>query len=147
MTRTVSIRGRILQLAAFRPDLAAQLRGVDLPLDRSRALLDNVSTDEITPAWTCYWYDEELARWCLVGLRGGALGRDAVREGAFEVVVAGRSMGCGSSRETAPFALKAAGVRLVVAKSFEKIFRQNCENVGLLATTDFELLRRLARGE
>src|SRR5689334_19722291 len=129
MSRTVSIRGRVLQLAEDRDALDAQLRGEELPLDPSRPLLSNVSTDEITPVWTCYWYDEELARWCLVGLRGGAIGRDMVRDGGFRVLLGGRSMGCGSSRETAPFALKAAGIQLIVAESFEKIFRQNCENV------------------
>ncbi|HMJ13053.1 MAG TPA: aconitase family protein, partial [Polyangiaceae bacterium] len=65
----------------------------------------------------------------------------------FSVVVSGRSKGCGSSRETAPYAELRAGIRLVVAKSVEKIYRQNAQNIGLLTTTDFSVLQRIAAGQ
>ncbi len=141
-----TFRNRVLFLCDDAPTLKRQLAGsalVDLPPD----LCDNVSTDEITPAWTCYWYDATLGRYCLVGLRNHAIGEGDLRNLAPEILVAGSSFGCGSSRETAPYALKAAGVRLVLARSFEKIFHQNAENIGLLTTNDFGLLPRLLGGD
>jgi 3-isopropylmalate/(R)-2-methylmalate dehydratase large subunit len=109
-------------------------------VDDALSLVDNISTDELTPGWVCYYYDETLARYCLVGLRGGNIKRDAIKNGGFGVIVSGRSKGCGSSRETAPYSEREAGIQLVVAKSIEKIYGQNCQNIGLLTTTDFSLL-------
>jgi 3-isopropylmalate/(R)-2-methylmalate dehydratase large subunit len=144
----VRIRGRILYLTEDQDLLRAQLyHGVDLPYDPQRKLIDNISTDEITPGWVCYYYDETLARYCLVGLRGGVVQKDAIKNGGFGVIVSGISKGCGSSRETAPFSELGAGVQLVIAKSIEKIYGQNSQNIGLLTSTDFELIPRIARGE
>jgi 3-isopropylmalate/(R)-2-methylmalate dehydratase large subunit len=70
-----------------------------------------------------------------------------VKNGGFAVVVSGLSKGCGSSRETAPYAEKAAGIQLVIAKSIEKIYGQNSQNIGLLTSTDFSLIERIRRGE
>jgi 3-isopropylmalate/(R)-2-methylmalate dehydratase large subunit len=61
------------------------------------------------------------------------------------VLVAGESFGYGSSRETAPFALREAGIRLIFAKSVEKIFQQNCQNLGVFISTDFGLFAELLR--
>src|SRR5678815_4383615 len=58
-----------------------------------------------------------------------------------------RSKGCGSSRETAPYSELKSGVQLVIAKSIEKIYRQNSQNIGLLTSTDFGLIERIQRGE
>jgi 3-isopropylmalate/(R)-2-methylmalate dehydratase large subunit len=143
----IIFRGRVLYLTADPELLQAQLAGEDLDFDPERPLLDNISTDEITPGWACYYYDETLGRYCLVGLRGGHVRPDSVRNGGFAVVVSGASKGCGSSRETAPYSELAAGVRLVVAKSIEKIYRQNAQNIGLFTSTDFGLLPRIVRGE
>jgi 3-isopropylmalate/(R)-2-methylmalate dehydratase large subunit len=145
--RSVRLDGPVLFLTTDDAALRAQLAGRTLDFDAERALVDNISTDEITPAWVCYFYDETLGRYALVGLRGGAIERDAIAKGGFRMIVSGRSKGCGSSRETAPFAELAAGVRVVAAKSFEKIYAQNCQNIGLLATTDPAVVERLARGE
>jgi 3-isopropylmalate/(R)-2-methylmalate dehydratase large subunit len=145
--RTVNFRGRTLFLTEDASLLQAQLAGVDLDFSPERALIANISTDEITPGWVCYYYDQTLGRYCLVGLRGGHVKPDAVKSGGFSVIVSGDSKGCGSSRETAPYSEMAAGVRLVVAKSIEKIYRQNAQNIGLLTSTDFGLLPRIARGE
>ena len=143
----VRLSGRVLYLTEDAQLLRAQLAGETLTFDAKRPLLANISTDELTPAWACYYYDRTLARYCLVGLRGGLIERDALRDGGFQVIVSGPSKGCGSSRETAPYAELACGVRVVFAPSFEKIYLQNCQNIGLLTSTDFSLLQRLERGE
>jgi 3-isopropylmalate/(R)-2-methylmalate dehydratase large subunit len=145
--REVQIKGRILYVTEDQELLAAQLAGKDLAWDPSRALVSNISTDELTPGWVCYYYDETLARYCLVGLRGGKIERDAVKSGGFGVIVSGLSKGCGSSRETAPYSELKSGVQLVIAKSIEKIYRQNAQNIGLLTSTDFGLIARIERGE
>ncbi len=145
--RTVQIKGRILYVTEDETLLASQLEGTDLAWDPSQPLVSNISTDELTPGWVCYYYDETLARYCLVGLRGGKVARDAIRGGGFGVIVSGLSKGCGSSRETAPYSELKSGVQLVIAKSIEKIYKQNAQNIGLLTSTDFGLLERIQRGE
>ena len=122
-------------------ELAARLANDDLPL------MNNISTDEITPGWVCFYYDETLGEYVYVGMREGAVKKDEIRNGGFGVVVSGLSKGCGSSRETAPFAEKSAGLRLVIAKSIEKIYGQNSQNIGLLTSTDLGLVARIRSGE
>ncbi|MDQ1707575.1 MAG: 3-isopropylmalate/(R)-2-methylmalate dehydratase large subunit [Pyrinomonadaceae bacterium] len=122
-------------------ELAARLHGDDLPL------MSNISTDEITPGWVCFYYDETLGEYVYVGMRDAAVKKDEVRQGGFAVVVSGLSKGCGSSRETAPYAEKSAGLQLVIAKSIEKIYGQNSQNIGLLTSTDFGLIERIRGGE
>ena len=140
--------GRVLYLTEDPELLEAQLeRGKTLAWDPARALVSNISTDEITPGWVCYYYDETLARYCLIGLRGNRVKKDAIKGGGFSVIVSGISKGCGSSRETAPYSELHAGIKLVIAKSIEKIYRQNAQNIGLLTSTDFGLLERIERGE
>ena len=144
---SLRLSGRVLYLTSDPELLRRQLAGETLTFDAARPLLANISTDELTPAWACYYYDQTLARYCLVGLRGGLVERDVLRAGGFQVIVSGPSKGCGSSRETAPYAELACGVRVVFAHSFEKIYLQNCQNIGLLTSSDFSLLERLERGE
>ncbi|HEY6122849.1 MAG TPA: aconitase family protein, partial [Pyrinomonadaceae bacterium] len=122
-------------------ELAAQLANDNLPL------MSNISTDEITPGWVCFYYDETLGHYVYVGMREGAVKKDEVKNCGFAVVVSGVSKGCGSSRETAPYAEKAAGIQLVIAKSIEKIYGQNSQNIGLLTSTDFGLIDRIRAGE
>jgi 3-isopropylmalate/(R)-2-methylmalate dehydratase large subunit len=143
----LTIKGRVLYLTSDAALLQRQLAGENLTFDPQLPLIDNVSTDELTPGWVCYYYDETLARYCLVGLRGGIVQKDAVRDGGFEVVVSGASKGCGSSRETAPYSELTSGIRVVIARSIEKIYGQNAQNIGLLVSTDFSLLERIERGE
>jgi len=148
MRTSVKVSGRVLYLTQDEDLLRAQLQeGQQLESDPDRPLIDNISTDEITPGWVCYYYDETLARYCLVGLRGGVVEKDAIKNGGFGVIVSGISKGCGSSRETAPFSELKAGVQLVIARSIEKIYGQNCQNIGLLTSTDFGLIERVQRGE
>ena len=122
-------------------ELAGRLLEGDLPL------MSNISTDEITPGWVCFYYDETLGQYVYVGMRDGAVKKDEVKNGGFAVVVSGLSKGCGSSRETAPFAEKAAGIQLVIAQSIEKIYGQNSQNIGLLTSTDLGLIERIRLGE
>src|SRR5438270_11090397 len=126
---------------ALEDELAQHLMNDDLPL------MNNISTDEITPGWVCFHYDETLGQYVYVGMRDGAVKKDEVKNGGFAVVVSGLSKGCGSSRETAPYAEKWAGIQLVIAKSIEKIYGQNSQNIGLLTSTDFGLIGRIRRGE
>ena len=145
---SVKIAGKILYLTEDAELLSKQLHGETVAVDPDKdALVNNISTDELTPGWVCYYYDETLARYCLVGLRGGVVQRDDIKNGGFGVIVSGRSKGCGSSRETAPYSEREAGIRIVVARSIEKIYGQNCQNIGLLTTTDFGILERVRRGE
>ena len=145
--KTVKIPNEVLFLTEDKDLLARQLAGEKLAHDPSRKLIDNISTDEITPGWVCYWYDETLGHYSLVGLRGGVVKKDALMNRSPAVVVSGLSKGCGSSRETAPYSELVAGVKLVVAKTIEKIYGQNCQNIGLLTSTDFGLIERIGRGE
>ncbi len=146
--QTVKFPGRVLHLSEDPQQLTSQLYdGANLPHDPARKLIDNISTDELTPGWVCYYYDETLARYCLVGLRGNLIKQDAIKNGGFSVIVSGISKGCGSSRETAPYSELKAGIQLVIAKNIEKIYGQNCQNIGLLTSTDFSLLPRIERGE
>jgi 3-isopropylmalate/(R)-2-methylmalate dehydratase large subunit len=145
---SVKVTGKILYLTEDAELLKKQLHGEPALVDPEKdALVDNISTDEITPGWVCYYYDETLARYCLVGLRGGVVQRDEIKNGGFGVIVSGRSKGCGSSRETAPYSEREAGVQIVVSRSIEKIYGQNSQNIGLLTTTDFSILDRVQRGE
>ena len=127
--------------AELEAELAERLMNGELPL------MSNISTDEITPGWVCFYYDETLGQYVFVGMREGAVQKDEVRNGHFAVVVSGLSKGCGSSRETAPYAEKAAGLQLVIAESIEKIYGQNSQNIGLLTSTDFGLVENIRRGE
>src|SRR5215204_2795432 len=140
--------GRVLFLTEDVSLIRRQLEaGEELEFDPAQALMNNISTDEITPGWVCFYYDETLGEYVYVGMREGAVKKDEVKNGGFAVVVSGLSKGCGSSRETAPFAEKAAGLRLVIAKTIEKIYGQNCQNIGLLTSTDFGLIKRIRSGE
>jgi len=143
----IRFRGRVLYLTEDAELLKQQLAGEDLPFDPERKLIDNISTDEITPGWVCFYYDETLGRFSLVGLRGGLFAKDTLKNGGFEVIVSGLSKGCGSSRETAPYSELVAGAKLVIARSIEKIYGQNSQNIGLLTSTDFGLIPRILRGE
>ncbi len=141
---------RILFLCADPEAIERQLRGEVLSLSEAGALRDNISTDEITPVPTMTLWDDRLGHVPYTGLKVGdrcPIGRDAIRQAGFNVIVAGSRYGKGSSREHSPAAELAAGVRLVIARSFERIYRQNADNIGLFTSTDFSLIERLRNGE
>jgi len=143
----ISFEGRILYLTEDPGLQRKQLQGEQLAHDPERPLRNNISTDEITPGWVCFYYDETLGRYSLVGLKGEAFEKDSLENSGASVIVSGLSKGCGSSRETAPYSEKAAGVKLVIAQSIEKIYGQNAQNIGLLTSTDFSLIARIEAGE
>ena len=152
MSATESIRfaPRVLFLSADAAKVRAQLGGEALDAAAARPLRDEVSTDEIIPLPAMVHFDATLGRHPLTGFTAGGerpIGVDALRTAGVEVIVAGARYGKGSSREHAVVAERSAGVRLVIAESFERIYRQNADNVGLYTSTDFGLVERLRRGE
>jgi 3-isopropylmalate/(R)-2-methylmalate dehydratase small subunit len=89
---------------------------------------DNIDTDLIIAARYLNTSDpKELAKYVMED--ADPTFKDKVKEG--DIIVAGENFGCGSSREHAPIALKAAGVSAVIAKSFARIFYRNAFNMGL----------------
>lgn len=104
----------------------------------------HVNTDEIIPARYLNVHDEkELARHVLEDLDADFVGR--VKPGDF--VIAGDDFGCGSSREHAVWALRGAGVRAVIARSYARIFFRNAINNGFLALECAEALDSVATGD
>ncbi|MDP2959324.1 MAG: aconitase family protein [Longimicrobiales bacterium] len=156
---TLRFDGRILFLVDDTELVRAQLfEGRDLELtDGLKARLrDQISTDEITPAYVCYFYDEILGDFPYLGLRTTdrqtgktdyPVTRNAVKHGGFVCSVAGRRRGKGSSREASPYAELHAGIRVVVAESIERIYNENCQNLGVLTTHDFSIIERIRAGE
>jgi 3-isopropylmalate dehydratase small subunit len=89
---------------------------------------DDVNTDLIIPGRYLHRYDSEhLAAHAMEGANKAFASE--VRQG--DIIVAGRNFGCGSSREQAAIAIKAAGISAVLAKSFARIFYRNAVNLGL----------------
>lgn len=89
---------------------------------------DNIDTDAIIPARYLNTSDpQELAAHCMEDADSEFAGK--VSKG--DMIVAGSNFGCGSSREHAPIAIKAAGVSCVIAQSFARIFFRNSINIGL----------------
>src|SRR5712692_8702169 len=146
----VHLKGRILFLSEDPALVKAQLEGEDLNITNIPSLRSDISTDEITPAYICYHFDETLGDFPYLGLKCGdefPIKRGDVKRGGFVASVSGKRRGKGSSREQSPYAELAAGIRLVVAENIERIYKQNCQNLGLLASTNFDWIVRIERGE
>lgn len=89
---------------------------------------DNVDTDVIIPARYLNTSDpKELAKYCMEDIDKEFINK--VQDG--DIMVAGKNFGCGSSREHAPIAIKAAGISCVIAQTFARIFYRNSINIGL----------------
>src|SRR2546430_939684 len=143
-------RGRVLSLAEDPQLVRDQVDGKDLDGRPGIKLRDAISTDEITPAYICYYYDDTLGDFPYLGLKCGEefpVTRGSVKRGGFTASVSGKRRGKGSSREQSPYAEMCAGIKLVVAENIERIYRENCQNLGVLTTTDFSILDRVRRGE
>jgi len=150
MDTRLTFTGRILYLSDSPDAMRRQLAGERLSMAAAGPLRDNVSTDEITPVTVMLTYDERLGQYPYVGFIAGGerpVKAGDIRAGGFEVTVAGKRYGKGSSRESSPIAEMSAGIRLIVAESFERIYQQNCDNIGIFTTTDFGILKRIEAGE
>ncbi|HXF39850.1 MAG TPA: aconitase family protein [Blastocatellia bacterium] len=146
----VQLEGRVLFLAEDPALVKTQLAGGNLDTKDIPALRNDISTDEITPAYICYHFDETLGEFVYLGLKCGdefPIKRGDVKKGGFVVSVSGKRRGKGSSREQSPYAELAAGIRLVIAENIERIYKQNCQNLGLLTSTSFDLIIPVARGD
>ncbi|MFY9903990.1 MAG: aconitase family protein [Terriglobales bacterium] len=151
----VRLQGRILFLTEDPELIKKQLSGWDLPWDTKNPannpkLRDDISTDEITPAHFCFYFDRTLGEIPYVGLRCGdtlPIGRGDVKKGAFVCSVSGKRRGKGSSREQSPYAEMCAGIQVAIAENIERIYKQNCQNLGLLTSTNFSLIDRIRAGE
>jgi 3-isopropylmalate/(R)-2-methylmalate dehydratase large subunit len=149
------LTGRILFLTEDPELIRRQLAGDDLPWDTNNPannpkLRDDISTDEITPSHYCFYFDQTLGEIPYMGLKcAGVLpiGRGDVKQGGFVCSVSGKRRGKGSSREQSPYAEMAAGIQVVIAENIERIYKQNCQNLGLLTSTNFSLIEKIRAGE
>ena len=152
---SVRLQGRVLFLTEDPELIRRQLDGWDMPWDTKNPannpkLRDDISTDEITPAHVCFFFDETLGEFPYVGLKCGSelpIKRGDVKRGGFVCAVSGKRRGKGSSREQSPYAERCAGIQLVIAENIERIYKQNCHNLGVLTSTDFSLIDKVRSGE
>ena len=149
------LSGRILFLTEDPELIRRQLAGEDLAWDATNPannpkLRDDISTDEITPAHYCFYFDQTLGEIPYMGLKCGnvlPVGRADVKRGGFVCSVSGKRRGKGSSREQSPYAEMSAGIQVVIAENIERIYKQNCQNLGLLTSTDFSLIDKIRAGQ
>jgi 3-isopropylmalate/(R)-2-methylmalate dehydratase large subunit len=151
----VRFHGRILFLTEDPALIKRQLAGEDLSWNTRKPqnnpkLRDDISTDEITPAHYCFYFDQTLGDIPYLGLKCGGelpIGREDVKHGGFVCTVSGKRRGKGSSREQSPYAEMSAGIQVVIAENIERIYKQNCQNLGLLTSTNFSLIDKIRSGE
>lgn len=111
---------------------------------RTHIVGDHIDTDAIIPARFLITADPaELGRNCFEGLEPGWIRR--VYPG--DILVAGENFGCGSSREHAPLAILGAGIPVVLARSYARIFYRNAFNMGLLLLELGEDIDRIGAGD
>ena len=105
---------------------------------------DNVDTDVIIPARYLNTSDpSELAKHCMEDIDVGFISKVNIGD----VMVAGKNFGCGSSREHAPIAIKAAGISCVIAETFARIFYRNAINIGLPIIECVEASKDISDGD
>ena len=104
---------------------------------------DNIDTDQILPGYAMSYPREALKDHAMAGSRIADFAKQ-VKTG--DILIAGANFGCGSSREQAPLALKDAGVGLIIATSFARIFRRNAINIGL-PVLQADLVGKVGDGE
>ena len=151
----LKLHGRVLLLTEDPELIRRQLEGEDLPWDsrnpaNNPKLRHDISTDEITPAHICLYYDETLGEFPYTGLKCGnetPIKRNDVKRGRFVGAVSGKRRGKGSSREASPYAERCAGIQIVIAENIERIYKQNCQNLGVLTSTNFSLIDKIRNGE
>ncbi|MEC7949201.1 MAG: aconitase family protein [Myxococcota bacterium] len=143
----MKLTGRVLTLTEDASLIAAQLAGEDVAAD-GEPLHYGVNTDAMISGQAC-----------TLGYTPGILGpyflenfketvqKGSVKAGGFQVIRGGDAYGSGSSREVAVVAHQGAGIELVVARSFQRIFQENMVYGGMPFTTDFGVVDRLEAGE
>jgi 3-isopropylmalate/(R)-2-methylmalate dehydratase large subunit len=143
----MKLTGRILHLVDDAAALRAQLAGQDLDVSGAEYVY-GVNTDAMISGRACTlgYTGEILGPYFLENFLE-AVDTDAVRTGGFQVAVGGHAYGSGSSREVAVVAHQGAGIELIVADSFQRIFQENMVYSGMPFTTDREVLARLQAGE
>ena len=105
---------------------------------------DNIDTDVIIPARYLNTADpDELKQHCMEDIDADFIKK--VKPG--DIMVGGKNFGCGSSREHAPIALKAAGISCVIAEGFARIFYRNAINIGLPILESAEAVRAIQSGD
>ncbi|MDR2655658.1 MAG: 3-isopropylmalate dehydratase small subunit [Oscillospiraceae bacterium] len=105
---------------------------------------DNIDTDVIIPARYLTTFDpEQLKLHCMEDIDPDFIKKIAPGD----IIAAGKNFGCGSSREHAPIAIKAAGVSCVIAESFARIFYRNAINIGLPIIESREASEKIRAGD
>jgi 3-isopropylmalate/(R)-2-methylmalate dehydratase large subunit len=143
----MKLTGRVLTLFDDPSKISRQVGGEDVAFDGSD-LHYGVNTDLMISGQACTlgYTPEILGPYFLENFKEEVT-QDSVRGGGFQVVVGGDAYGSGSSREVAVVAHQGAGIELVVARSFQRIFQENMVYAGMPFTTDFSVVDRLQQGE
>ena len=143
----MKLTGRILTLFDDATRITAQLGGEDHAFDGAD-LHYGVNTDAMISGQACTlgYTPQILGPYFLENFKE-SVAKEGVQAGGFQVVVGGDAYGSGSSREVAVVAHQGAGIELVVARSFQRIFQENMVYGGMPFTTDFGVVDRLRAGE
>ncbi|MCB9765504.1 MAG: hypothetical protein H6739_37365 [Alphaproteobacteria bacterium] len=143
----MKLTGRILHLVDDAARLQAQLEG-EAPDLSGAGYAYGVNTDAMISGQACTlgYTPDILGPYFLENFQE-TVKKDDVRTGGFQVVVGGDAYGSGSSREVAVVAHQGAGIELVVADSFQRIFQENMVYAGMPFTTDRGVVGRLEAGE
>ena len=144
----MKLHGNILYLTDDASVLAAQLRGEREDNLHATDLHYGVNTDAMINGAACTlgYTPAILGPYFLQNFKE-TVAKDDVKDGGFQVVVGGDAYGSGSSREVAVVAHQGAGIELVVARSFQRIFQENMVYAGLPFTTNFDVVDALKSGE
>ena len=143
----MKLSGRVLTLFDDADRVRRQMAGEDVAFDNSD-LHYGVNTDLMISGQACTlgYTPEILGPYFLENFKE-EVRVDSVGSGGFQVIVGGDAYGSGSSREVAVVAHQGAGIELVVARSFQRIFQENMVYGGMPFTTDFGVVDRLKAGE
>ena len=143
----MKLTGRVFHLFDDAELLDSQLKGGDIE-GASAEYVYGVNTDAIISGRACTlgYTPAVLGPYFLENFRD-VVTKDSVRTGGFQVIVGGHAYGSGSSREVAVVAHQGAGIELVLADSFQRIFQENMVYAGMPFTTDRGVLTRLETGE
>ena len=143
----MKLSGRILYLADDADSIRRQLAGENVT-GEVPALHYGVNTDAMINGAACTlgYTGEILGPYFLQNFQE-VVAKDSVLDGKFQVIVGGDAYGSGSSREVAVVAHQGAGIELVVARSFQRIFQENMVYAGMPFTTDLGIVDRLRAGQ